>query len=139
MVGQGGEIKLTIPGQARTPQTGQVTVIREGVTATGKKYRNAKLFPGKLYRQYKKAALQFIACAKIPSTVKLPLTVLIRVTPVWYHKDKRRRDEDNLKKGLGDILKSSRLIIDDHIIRWGECGHFIDKDNPLTEVVITEA
>src|SRR5512135_443447 len=101
-------IKLTIPGQARTPQTGQVTVIREKVSpTTGKTCRWAQLFPGKLYRQYKKAALQFIKCAHFPSGLSLPIISHVRVTVDWYHKDRRNRDEDNLKKGLGDILKSS--------------------------------
>lgn len=131
-------IQLVIPGQARTPQTGQATVIREKVSPSGKICRWAQLFPGKLYRQYKKAALQFIACSRFPSELSLPFASLIRVTPIWYHKDRRNRDEDNLKKGLGDILKSSRLIVDDRLIRWGECGHFIDISEPRCEITIEQ-
>ena len=116
-------IKIVIPGQARTPQTGQIAL-------------RGRLIPGKLYRNYKTAALWFIKCAKLPSNLKLPLCGMVRVTPVWYHKDRRNRDEDNLKKGLGDILKASPLIVDDKQIRWGECGHFLDKENPRTEITI---
>ena len=123
------KINFTIPGQARTPQTGQ-KIVRRG--------NRSFLFPGELYRNYRETACWFIKLSKFSHESNLPFTDLVRVTPIWYHKDRRNRDEDNLKKGLGDILKSSRLIVDDKIIRWGECGHFLDKDDPRCEITIEQ-
>lgn len=122
-------IKFTIPGQARTPQTGQ-KIVRRG--------KASFLFPGKLYRDYKTLALWVIKSLRFSPKIELPFDSLIRVTPNWYHKDRRIRDEDNLKKGLGDILKSSRLIVDDRLIRWGESGHFMDKLEPRCEITIEQ-
>lgn len=82
-------------------------------------------------RQYKESVSW-----QVKAAVKKPYPKLNKISYVFYHKDNRVRDIDNLLKGIRDCLKGT-LVVDDcwqriHEENIKSAG--IDRKNPRVEI-----
>jgi len=80
-----------------------------------------------------KAALQKVEKPSVPYKK-------VAVSITYYFKDERRRDLDNFSgKFLFDPLVAEGIIVDDsfHYVKKIELEAFVDKENPRTEIEIT--
>jgi len=65
----------------------------------------------------------------------------VDVSPYYFHKDKRRRDEDNFQamlKGTYDGIVDAGLVLDDDSLHMHKHTptFLVDKENPRVEIVI---
>ena len=72
-----------------------------------------------------------------PKPQKPPKKVMVKLS--FYFKDNRRHDADNYQKFIMDGLVTARVIQDDDFAHCTTfCEGFVDKNNPRTEIEITE-
>ena len=98
--------------------------------------KNKKVLPSVEFEEYQEACGWFI---KAPDK---PIDCKCNIKAVYYMPTRRRVDITNLHSALHDILVHYRVIADDNCkIVIGTDGSRVkyDKNNPRTEVVITEA
>ena len=93
------------------------------------------IIPSKQYRQFEKDCKIFMPkCEKI--------TKPVNVKTVYYMPTKRRVDLTNLMAATHDILTKYEIIEDDNskiIVSVDGSRVLYDKENPRTEITITEA
>jgi Holliday junction resolvase RusA-like endonuclease len=98
--------------------------------ATGRPF----VIPSAKYKAYEKYAAPYI-----PKTY---ITGAINVKALYYMPTHRRVDLINLHSALHDVLVKCGCIVDDNsnvIVSTDGSRVLYDKENPRTEVVITEA
>jgi predicted phage replisome organizer len=94
-----------------------------------------RLIPSKQYKQYERDCQFFMPRIL---TIDSP----INVKAIYYMPTRRKVDLTNLHEALHDVLVAYRVIADDNsniIISTDGSRVMYDKDNPRTEVEITEA
>ena len=93
------------------------------------------LLPSEAYTRYQKDCKLFM-----PRTTE-PINAPVNIKAVYYMGTKRKVDLVNLHSTLHDVLTHYGIIADDHAgIIWSTDGSYVsyDKENPRTEVCITE-
>jgi Holliday junction resolvase RusA-like endonuclease len=91
--------------------------------------------PSKQYKQYHKDCKWYIP------KVDKPINERVNVKATYYRQTRHKVDLNNLHSALHDILKDYKVVEDDNSdIIAGTDGSRVryDKDNPRTEVTITE-
>lgn len=92
------------------------------------------IIPSKLYKQYEKDCAAFMPQIE---TIDKP----VNVQAVYYMPTRRRVDLCNLHEALCDVLVHHGVVIDDNskIIATMDGSRVeYDKENPRTEVIISE-
>lgn len=100
--------------------------------ATGRPF----VMPSKQYKEYEKDALWFIP------KVEAPIICPVNIKCLFYMPTRRRVDLTNLLEAVDDIMVKAGLLADDcYTIVESHDGSrvFVDKENPRTEIEITEA
>lgn len=103
---------------------------------TNRKTGRAMIVQSSEYRQYENDAGFFLK--KIPEPIATP----VNVKCVFYRKNAIRCDLSNLLEAAADILVRYGVLSDDNfkvIISFDGSRVKIDKDNPRTEITITDA
>lgn len=68
----------------------------------------------------------------------LPLAVPLHITAIFY-RDARRGDLVGYMQGLADLLEKRGVIANDRqLVNWDGTRLDLDRDNPRTEVTLTE-
>ena len=65
----------------------------------------------------------------------------ISIDVIFYNKDKRKRDLDNMFTSLADLLKNNNIIEDDNCFILQKISSTfggVDKENPRAEITITK-
>jgi Holliday junction resolvase RusA-like endonuclease len=91
-----------------------------------------RLVPSKPYKNYERAAEEFLA----PLGIDRP----VNVKALYYTKTKRKVDLCNLHAALHDVLVKHGVLADDNsaiVAATDGSRVFYDKDHPRTEVEIT--
>lgn len=99
--------------------------------ATGKPF----IMPSKKYKEYEKNAMWFI-----PFPDK-PIDKPVNVKCLFYMPTKRKCDLVNMQEAILDVLVKAGLLADDNfsIVQSMDGSRVLyDKENPRTEVIITE-
>lgn len=94
-----------------------------------------RIIPSKKFKEYQEACGWFI---KSPDK---PIDCKCNIKAVYYMPTRRRVDITNLHSALHDILVHYKVIADDNckiVIATDGSRVKYDKDNPRTEVIITE-
>lgn len=121
-------IKFTIPLAPITKKNSQRIVINP---KTGRPF----IMPSAAYKDYEREASLFI-----PRGVYIDKPVNIKC--LFYMPTRRKCDLTNLLEAVDDILVKTGLLADDNftIIESHDGSRvFYDKNNPRTEIVITDA
>lgn len=120
-------IKFTIPLAPISKKNSQQIFINK---ATGKPF----IMPSKKYKEYEAAALWYIP-------KKIFINAPCNIKCLFYMPTKRKVDLTNLLEAIDDIMVKAGLLADDNftIIESHDGSRVLyDKDNPRTEVIITE-
>lgn len=120
-------IKFTIPLAPISKKNSQQILINK---ATGKPF----IMPSKKYKEYEEMALYYI-----PKRIFINAPVNIKC--LFYMPTKRKCDLTNLLEAVDDVMVKAGLLADDNytIIESHDGSRVLyDKDNPRTEVIITE-
>ena len=91
--------------------------------------------PSKKYKEYEKSALWFIPKGE---TIKEP----VNVKCLFYMPTRRKCDLVNMQEAILDVMVKAGLLADDNysIVQSMDGSRVLyDKENPRTEVYITEA
>jgi Holliday junction resolvase RusA-like endonuclease len=91
------------------------------------------LIPSKQYKQYEKDAGYFLK----PLNINYP----VNVKALYYLPTRRKTDLNNLHSALHDVLVKHKVVEDDNytiIVSTDGSRCYWDKDNPRTEIEITE-
>jgi Holliday junction resolvase RusA-like endonuclease len=91
--------------------------------------------PSKKYKEYEKAALLFIPRCE---TIYKP----VNVKCLFYMPTRRKCDLVNMQEAILDVMVKAGLLADDNysIVQSMDGSRVLyDKENPRTEVYITEA
>lgn len=121
-------IQFTIPVPPITKKNSQQILVNR---ATGRPF----ISPSKAYKQYLKDCGHFI---RKPKT---PINYAVNVKALFYMRTRRKVDKTNLEEALHDILVHYGVLEDDNsTIIYSTDGTrvFYDKENPRTEITITE-
>lgn len=121
-------IEFKIPLQPISKKNSQQIFINR---RTGKPF----IAPSAAYKEYAAAAAWFIP------KVKEPINKAVNVKCLFYMKTRGRCDLTNLLEAIDDIMVGAGLLEDDnHKIIASHDGSRVlyDKENPRTEVYITE-
>lgn len=121
-------IKFTVPLPPISKKNSQQIFINN---TTGKPF----IMPSKKFKEYEEVALWYI-----PKNIHINSPVNIKC--LFYMPTKRKCDLTNLLEAIDDIMvKAGLLSDDDYTIIESHDGSrvFYDKDNPRTEVIITES
>lgn len=121
-------IKFTVPLPPISKKNSQQILINK---ATGRPF----IMPSKKFKEYEEAALWYI-----PKNIHINAPVNIKC--LFYMPTKRKCDLTNLLEAIDDIMVKAGLLADDNytIIESHDGSRvFYDKDNPRTEVIITES
>lgn len=93
-----------------------------------------RLIQSKQYREYEARA--------VPSCPKLMIDYPVNVEAHYYMPTRRKVDKTNLESALLDVLVEAGTLADDNctiaVSTDGSRVHY-DKDNPRTEVIITDS
>ena len=95
----------------------------------------AMIIQSKEYRQYEHDAGFFLK--KIPKPIATP----VNVKCVFYRKNAIRCDQSNLTAAIDDILVKYGILSDDNfkiIASHDGTRVYVDRDNPRTEIEISE-
>lgn len=117
---------FTIPLQPRTKKNSMQIIKIKGVP---------RLVQSKKYREYEKACGEFLNYDDYP--IDYPVNVETR----FYMKERRRVDISNLMSAAHDVLVHYNILADDNrniIYSVDGSRVFYDKENPRTEIVITD-
>lgn len=93
------------------------------------------MIPSKQYLEYERAIKPYVP------KLKTPICWPVNLKAVFYTKTRRRCDLVNLIQALQDALVKYKVLEDDNrniIVSLDGCRVETDKDNPRTEVLITE-
>lgn len=93
------------------------------------------IMPSKKYKEYEKSALWFIPKGE---TIKEP----VNVKCLFYMPTRRKCDLVNMQEAILDVMVKAGLLADDNysIVQSMDGSRVLyDKENPRTEVYITEA
>lgn len=123
------EIKYTIKLPPITKKNSQQIFVNK---KTGKRFPA----PSKQFQEYEQAALYFL-----PRRAGMPLEGPLNIKALFYMKTRRKTDLTNLLEALDDILVSAGIIADDNytvIAAHDGSRCYYDKENPRTEIYITE-
>lgn len=121
-------IKFTVPLPPISKKNSQQIFINN---MTGKPF----IMPSKKFKEYEEVALWYI-----PKNIHINAPVNIKC--IFYMPTKRKCDLTNLLEAIDDIMVKAGLLADDNytIIESHDGSRvFYDKDNPRTEVIITES
>ena len=91
--------------------------------------------PSKQYKEYEKSAMWFMP------KLQHPINYPVNIKCIFYMPTRRKCDLTNMLEAIDDVMVKARLIEDDNFsIVVGHDGSRIlyDKENPRTEVIITE-
>ena len=119
-------VKFTIPLPPISKKNSQQIVRRKNGTPF--------IMPSKKYREYEEKAAPFM-----PKVSTIDRTVNVKAT--FYMPTHRIVDMVNLQEALLDILVKHRILDDDNsriVVSMDGSRVYYDKDNPRTEVEITE-
>ena len=120
--------QATIPLNPKTKKNSQQIVYNP-------KRCSYMLIQSKEYKQYEHDVGFFLK--KIPQPIDKP----VNVKCIFYRKNAIRCDQSNLIAAIDDILVKYGILADDNFkVIAGHDGSrvYIDKDNPRTEIEITE-
>ncbi len=95
------------------------------------------ILQSKLHNEYEEAASYYLQQQRPPAPINKPVTVCAK----YYVKDHRKRDTTNLNQCLHDLLVKNKILADDNyniIASTDGTRVYYDKDNPRTEITITE-
>lgn len=121
-------LNFTIPLAPISKKNSQRILINK---RTGKPF----IMPSAAYKDYEREAALFVprgVCINKPVNVKC----------LFYMPSRRKCDLTNLLEAIDDILvKTGVLVDDDYTVIESHDGSrvYYDKDNPRTEIVITDA
>ena len=121
-------IKFTVPLPPISKKNSQQILINN---VTGKPF----IMPSKKFKEYEEAALWYI-----PKRIFIKVPVNIKC--LFYMPTKRKCDLTNLLEAIDDVMvKAGLLADDDYTIIQSHDGSRVlyDKENPRTEVIITES
>lgn len=119
--------QATIPLNPRTKKNSQRIVVNR---ATGR----AMIVQSKEYKEYEKN------CGWFLKTPDKPIETPVNVKCVFYRESRIRCDLTNLLEAIDDILVSYGVLSDDNftvIASHDGSRVFIDRDNPRTEITIS--
>ena len=122
-------IRFTIKLPPISKKNSQQIVVNR---ATGRSF----VMPSKQYKEYEKDALWFIP------KVEAPIICPVNIKCLFYMPTRRKVDLTNLLEAVDDVMVKAGLLADDcYTIVESHDGSrvFVDKENPRTEVEITEA
>lgn len=125
VVGERGTMQFTIKIPPVTKKNHQQLILVGG---------KPRIIPSKQYIQYEKDCQFFM-----PRIMTIDKRINIKA--IYYMPTRRRVDLTNLHEALHDVLVSYRVIDDDNssiIVSTDGSRVMYDKDNPRTEVKITE-
>lgn len=116
-------VAISIPLEPRTKKNSQ-RIIMVG--------RYPRILPSKAYIDYEKCCAHYIP--------ELHINNPVNVEAHFYMKTKRRVDLVNLQEALCDVLVKYGCVEDDNssiICSMDGCRVLYDKENPRTEIIIT--
>ena len=120
------EFHLTIPIEPKTKKNSQQIIICKG---------RPMIIPSKQYKDYEKQAMMYL----LFNTVCIDYPVNVECH--FYMGTKRKCDLTNLLEAVDDVLVKAAILEDDNytIIQSHDRSrvHY-DKENPRTEIIITE-
>ena len=122
-------IKFTIKLPPISKKNSQQIVVNR---ATGRPF----VMPSKQYKEYEKDALWFIP------KVEAPIICPVNVKCLFYMPTRRRVDLTTLLEAIDDVMVKAGLLAAEccTIVESHDGSRvFVDKENPRTEVEITEA
>lgn len=96
------------------------------------------IVPSKKYKEYEEAAAEYIPKLRQPHPINEP----VNIKCLFYMPTRRKVDLTNLLEAIDDVMVKVGLLADDNftIIQSHDGSRVLyDKDNPRTEVYITEA
>lgn len=133
-------LKITIKEAPRTKKNSQQLFFipdQNGALWHKEKHRyvRAMIAPSKPYKDYERA------CSKYMPKLSTPIGTAVNVCALYYMPTRRRVDLCNLHEALCDILVHYKVIEDDNskiIVSMDGSRVLYDKENPRTEVYITE-
>lgn len=129
-------IKFTVPLNPISKKNSQQILYRWGTDKkTGKMKKIPFIAPSDQYKQYEQMALWFVPKNKLISSP-------VNVKCLFYMQTKQKCDLTNLLEAIDDIMVKAGLLVDDNytIIESHDGSRvFYDKNNPRTEVIITES
>lgn len=105
---------------------------------TGKPF----IVPSEKFKEYETAAEWFVRSAMNRTSQNFPIDFPVNIQCLFYMPTRRRCDLTNLLEAADDIMVHCGLLSDDsfHIIRSHDGSRVLfDKENPRTEITITEA
>lgn len=121
-------MKLTLTGQTPAQKNSKQMALNR---------RTGAMFPvsNPIVKRWQSAVAKELAMLYQRDT----FTDRVEISYMFYVKDKRRRDIDNMIASINDALVKAGIIIDDswQCLRISEADAQIDIDNPRAELVIT--
>lgn len=123
-------IEITVPLAPITKKNHQ-EIMRN--RKTGKPFA----MPSRQYRNYEAAAVWHCKAAQ----VRVPIEDPVEVKCLFYMPTRRRVDLTNLLESIDDVMVRAGVLKDDHsgiIVSHDGSRVLYDKDNPRTEVFISE-
>ena len=121
------ELRFTIPLNCRSKKTSQQIYINP-------RTKRPFITQSKIYKQYEKDCKVFIPKVE---TINYP----VNVKALFYRQTRHKIDLTNLQQAIADIMVKYGLLSDDNytiIESWDGSRVFIDKDNPRSEITITQ-
>ena len=118
-------MKITIPIDPKTKKNSQ-----QIITVNGRHI----IVPSSAYKKYERQAIKYFPEAE---TIDKP----VNVKCLFYMQTKRKVDLSNLISAVSDILVAGKILADDNssiIVGYDGSRVFYDKENPRTEIYITE-
>ena len=128
-----GSVSILIPLPPYTKKNSQNIYYKNVKKYDGSKKKVPFVAPSSNYRQYAKDCAIFLKPLMIDGPVN--------VKALFYMKRMREVDLTNLNEALHDILQACGVIKDDGcriIVSTDGSRVYYDKDNPRTEILITE-
>lgn len=120
--------KYTIPIEPRTKKNSQQIIQVNG---------RHIIIPSTAYKKYEKEAIYYLLNGKPETPIDYPVNVECK----FYMGTRRRVDLTNLLECADDVLVNAGVLADDNsnivVSHDGSRVHY-DKENPRTEIVITE-
>lgn len=120
------EIKIIIPLQPISKKNSQRILVRHG---------RPFIMPSEIYKQYENAAGFYINV-----DTRRNLNTPVNIKCLFYMKTRRKCDLVNMLEAVDDILTTYGVIEDDNftiVASHDGSRIFYDKDNPRTEIYIT--
>lgn len=120
-------MKLTIYGNPKSKKN-SMQIVKRG--------NKSSLIQSEAYRKYEADCLR-----QISGKYRLHIDYPVNIKAIFYRDSNRRCDITNLLSALHDILVKAGVIADDNfkiVVSVDGSTVKVDKDNPRTEIEITE-